>query len=287
MEELSFFIFGAGFCARAFARRSSAFCYGTTRQQESFDLLRQNHIEPLLFDDCHNETAMKKALHKTTHLIISIPPDDTGDPVLQKPLLLKDMPQLQWIGYLSTIGVYGDHQGAWVDENTLPRPSLLRNQRRLKAEQDWQKFADEANVPLAVLRLSGIYGPGRNAFIKLIKKNAHRIIKPGLNFNRIHVDDITGVLQFFADKKLSGTFNVSDDKPAPPQDVVAYAAQLMGIVPPPEIPFEKAELTPIMRSFYADNKQVTNEKLKHKGYHFHYPDYESALDDMWRTNNWR
>lgn len=284
---MKFFIFGAGFSASAFARHCDAPVYGTTRSKEKFAQLRQNHIEPLLFNAAIDTASLSKPLSETTHLIISIAPDEYGDPVLRMPLLLNHMPKLEWISYLSTVGVYGGHQGAWVDEQAQCRPSLGRNQKRLEAEKEWQNFADQCNVPLAILRLAGIYGPSRNAFVKLQEGKTHCIIKPGQVFNRIHVDDIAGSLQFLAKNKQGGIFNISDDKPAPPQDVLAYAARLMNIAPPTEIPFDKAELSPVQRAFYGDNKRIANKKLKHAGYHLLFPDYENALDNMWRNNNWR
>jgi hypothetical protein len=195
--------------------------------------------------------------------------------------------KLRWIGYLSTVGVYGDYQGDWVSEADECRPVSRRSKSRVEAEQAWQTLADDIGKPLAILRLSGIYGPGRNAFVNLENGTAKRLIKPAQVFNRIHAADIAGALWRLASRNTGGVFNVTDDEPAPPQDVVAYAAEMMGVAPPPEIPFETAQLSPMARSFYGENKRVSNRKLKEAGYVFRYPDYRAALSALWRDETWR
>ena len=175
----------------------------------------------------------------------------------------------------------------WVDETSECRPVSRRSVMRLEAEMAWQVLADEIGKPLAILRLSGIYGPGRNAFVNLENGTAKRLVKPGQVFNRIHAADIGGPLWHLSRDQIGGVFNVTDDEPAPPQDVVAYAAELMGVAPPPEIPFETAQLSPMARSFYGENKRVSNLKLKETGYAFRYPDYRAALSAMWRDGDWR
>jgi len=162
-----------------------------------------------------------------------------------------------------------------------------RSVMRVIAERDWLKLGQEIGRPVAVLRLSGIYGPGRNALVNLADGTARRLVKPGQVFNRIHCDDIAGALWHLAGKNLGGIFNVTDDEPAPPQDVVAYAAGLMGVEPPPEIAFETAELSPMARSFYGENKRVSNAAIKAAGYGFAFPDYRSALERMWADGSWR
>ncbi len=228
------------------------------------------------------------ALSETTHLVISAAPGADGDPALNllPERLGSAMPRLQWIAYLSTVGVYGDHGGAWVDETSECRPVSDRSVVRLAAEKAWMAAAAGADVPVAVLRLSGIYGPGRNALVNLAKGTARRIVKPGQVFNRIHVDDIAGALAHLARLDLGGVFNVTDDEPSPPQDVIEYAADLMGVTPPPEIPFDEADLSPMARSFYGELKRVSNARLSATGYRFRYPDYRSALDAMWREGTW-
>ncbi|MBZ9850950.1 SDR family oxidoreductase [Mesorhizobium sp. CA14] len=290
MGERRFFIFGAGYSARAFARANEQGTpiLGTTRAPEKFEALRSAGIEPLRFDGALS-SELGEALAGTTHLIVSIAPDEAGDPVLNAAgeTIRANMPALEWIGYLSTVGVYGDHGGAWVDETSDCRPVSKRSVMRVAAEQEWLKLGREIGKPVAVLRLSGIYGPGRNALANLEDGTARRLVKPGQVFNRIHCDDIAGALRLLADKNIGGIFNVTDDEPAPPQDVVAYAAGLMGVTPPPEIPFETAQLSPMARSFYGENKRVANQAIKAAGYSFRFPNYRVALERMWAEGNWR
>jgi len=287
---MNVFIFGAGFSAKAFASASPphAKIVGTTRSPEKFDALRGAGIAPLLFDGTASPE-LSQALATTTHLVISIAPTEAGDPVLSAfaEMIRTSMPSLRWIGYLSTVGVYGDYQGRWIDETAECRPVSRRSKLRVEAEEAWQSLAGDIGKPLAILRLSGIYGLGRNAFVNLENGTAKRLVKPDQVFNRIHAADIGGALWHLADRNLGGVFNVTDDEPAPPQDVVAYAADLMGVAPPPEIPFDAAQLSPMARSFYGENKRVSNRKLKQTGYGFRYPDYRAALAAMWRDKNWR
>lgn len=285
------FIFGAGYSGRAFAASVSdeaTRVMGTTRSPEQFADLERVGVLPLLFDGQTCSDEVRAALATTTHLVVSIAPDDGGDAVLRAlpGPIGESMPALRWLGYLSTIGVYGDHAGAWIDETAPLKPKPGRSARRVEAEQAWAEAGRACGVPVAILRLSGIYGPGRNAFVNLRDGNARRLVKPGQVFNRIHVDDIAGALWHLAEHALGGVFNVTDDLPAPPQDVVAYAAARMGVEPPPEMPFETAELTPMARSFYGENKRVSNDRLKATGYGFRWPDYRTALDTMWADGSW-
>jgi nucleoside-diphosphate-sugar epimerase len=287
----SFFIFGAGYSGQAFAaanRDPGTRIAGTTRSPAKFDRLRQAGIEPHLFSG-QTTPELTDALRNVTHLIVSVAPDEAGDPVLNafRDLIAAKMPELAWIGYLSTVGVYGDHGGAWVDETSECRPVSRRSTLRLQAEQEWLELGQETGTPVAVLRLAGIYGPGRNAFVNLAEGTARRLVKPNQVFNRIHVADIAGALWHLAGLNRGGVFNVTDDMPAPPQDVVAYAAGLMGIEPPPETPFESAELSPMARSFYGENKRVSNAALKQAGYTFRFPNYKAAFDAMWAEGNWK
>jgi nucleoside-diphosphate-sugar epimerase len=290
MSEKQIFIFGAGYSGKAFARanKSAARVFGTTRSPEKFEALRQAGIAPLLFDGVMTgETGA--ALRKTTHLVISVAPEEAGDPVLNaaREAIVARMPALAWIGYLSTVGVYGNYDGAWVDETAECRPVSKRSVIRVAAEQDWLKLGREIGRPVAILRLSGIYGPGRNALVNLENGTARRLVKPDQVFNRIHCDDIAGALWQLIDGNTGGIFNVTDDQPAPPQDVVAYAASLMGVTPPPEIPFDAAQLSPMARSFYGENKRVANAAIKAAGYRFRFPDYRAAFDHMWASGDWR
>jgi len=286
------FIFGAGYSARAFAAsapESDVDIAGTTRSREKFGALERIDVTPMLFDGRSIGPEIGAALAETTHLVMSIAPDERGDPVLNRagPLIAENMPRLRWIGYLSTVGVYGDHGGEWVDEASECRPISSRSVMRVRAENAWLARATEIGVPLAILRLSSIYGPGRNAFVNRANGTAKRLVKPGQVFNRIFVADIAGALWHLGRNEQNGIFNVTDDLPAPPQDVVAYAAKLMGVSPPPEIPFESAQLSPMARSFYGENKRVSNKRLKQAGYAFRFADYRIALASMWREQNWQ
>ncbi|RWM77747.1 MAG: SDR family oxidoreductase [Mesorhizobium sp.] len=290
MSQKQIFIFGAGYSGKAFARanRDAGTILGTTRASEKFKALRQAGIQPLLFDGALTPE-ISDALKKTTHLVVSVAPEEAGDPVLSaaRGTIAAEMPALEWIAYLSTVGVYGDHGGGWVDETAECRPLSKRSMLRVAAEQDWLKLGRDIGRPVAILRLSGIYGPGRNALVNLEDGTARRLVKPGQVFNRIHCDDIAGALWHLLKDTSGGIFNVTDDLPAPPQDVVAYAAGLMGVTPPPEIPFETAQLSPMARSFYGENKRVANTAIKAAGYRFRFPDYRAAFDHMWAEGNWR
>lgn len=286
-----FLVIGAGYSGQAFARRIAGgpdWLGGTTRLHEKLADVARAGMRPFAFDGHEITAEFADALAGVTHLVMSAGPDGDGDPFLRVADggLRALMPDLEWIGYLSTVGVYGNHDGAWVDEDTDCRPVSKRSVQRLEAEKAWMDAAREARVPLAILRLSGIYGPGRNAFVNLSAGKARRLVKPGQVFNRIHVDDIAGALDFISSQKLGGVFNVTDDEPAPPQDVVAFAAEVMGVDPPPGIAFEEAELSPMARSFYGENKRVSNARIKQAGYRFVYPDYRTALRAMWQSDDW-
>jgi nucleoside-diphosphate-sugar epimerase len=208
------------------------------------------------------------SLKNATHILSSVPPTDDGDPVLSayRDALTSIHPE--WLAYLSTTGPYGDCDGAWVDENTPTNPSGRRGRRRVAAEEDWRKLAEANNLALHIFRLPGLYGPGRSMLDRLRNGTARRIIKPDQVFSRIHIDDLANVL--FASMNQPATpsssgailYNIADDEPAPPQDVVTYAAELLRIEPPAEIPFDDADLTPMARSFYSDNKRISNQKMK-------------------------
>lgn len=290
MSEKQIFIFGAGYSGQAFARanKGAGRIFGTTRSPDKLETLRQGGIVPLLFDSAMTGE-IGDALGKTTHLLISVGPEEAGDPVLNaaRAAIVAGMPALAWIGYLSTVGVYGNYDGAWVDETAECRPVSKRSVMRVAAEQDWLELGRDIGRPVAILRLSGIYGPGRNALVNLENGTARRLVKPDQVFNRIHCDDIAGALWHLAERDLGGIFNVTDDLPAPPQDVVAYAAALMGITPPPETPFDAAQLSPMARSFYGENKRVANAAIKAAGYSLRFPDYRAAFDHMWASGDWR
>lgn len=290
MSEQNIFIFGAGYSGKAFGKAAptGAKVAGTTRSQGNFDGLRAAGIEPFVFDG-QLTAEIRDRLARTTQLVISAAPGDHGDPVLNaaRDTIVHHMPALRWIGYLSTVGVYGDYGGKWIDETAACRPKPGRSQARLDAELAWHALGEEIARPVAILRLSGIYGPGRNAFINLENGTAKRLVKQDQVFNRIHVEDIAGALWHLIEADRGGIFNVTDDEPAPPQDVVTYAAELMGVDAPPEIPFETAQLSPMARSFYGENKRVANTEIRATGYDFRHPNYRAAFDSMWADGSWR
>jgi nucleoside-diphosphate-sugar epimerase len=274
-------VFGLGFSAAA--------AVAALRQQEGEGLdiaaTRRNPgpagagLRLHRFDGSTVDAGLRAEIAQATHIIISAPPGADGDPVLAA---LGDeiaaAPALQWLCYYSTVGVYGDAGGGWIDEDTPPSPVNPRSAWRVAAEEDWRKLAARRDIPLLILRLAGIYGPGRSGFDKLRAGTARRIAKPGQVFNRIHAADIGRVTALAARIRLGGTFNLADDEPAPPQTVVAHAAGLIGLAPPPEQPFETAEMTPMARSFYADNKRVSNTAIKRAlGISLLYPTYREGL----------
>jgi len=220
-------------------------------------------------------------LEGVTHLLISTAPNAEGDPVLaalQEDIAAR-VTQFKWVGYLSTTAVYGDHQGAWVDEATPATPTAQRGKWRVQAEQQWQRIP---GLPVHIFRLAGIYGPGRGPFSKLKRVGMRRIIKPGQVFSRIHVADIAQVLAAsMAAPNPGAIYNVCDDEPVPPQDVIAYAAELQGLPLPPAVPFDEADLTPMARSFYNENKRVRNDRIKDElGVNLLYPNYRVGLEAL-------
>jgi nucleoside-diphosphate-sugar epimerase len=284
------FFFGMGYSSLATARSihdiidSDVPIAGTTRTEEGIERLAESPYRLHLFDGIAPGTTLVPDLHRATHVVLSIPPNDSGDPALN--LHRRDLdaaPSLEWLCYFSTVGVYGDFGGGWVDESAPTRPLNKRSQQRVEVEQLWRDYAAERGVPLLILRLAGIYGPGRSSFDKLREGTARRIVKPGQVFNRIHVEDIGRITTLAAQRKLAGTFNLSDDEPAPPQDLVEYAARLMGEPVPPPIGFEDAQMTEMARSFYSDNKRVSNAAIKAAlGTTLAYPNYRAGLDATFR-----
>jgi nucleoside-diphosphate-sugar epimerase len=255
---------------------------GSVRIEEKAQRLNAAHanIEPFVFDPPAIDPATKDRVASATRLLISIPPDASGDPVLAHfAEAIASAPLLEHIVYLSTVGVYGDAGGAWIDESAPTDPNSVRNRARVIAEQAWLALGERTGNKITILRLAGIYGPGRNALVNLREGKARRIVKAGQVFNRIHVEDIARpIAAAFAPSAPSGIFNVADDEPAPPQDVIAYAAELLGTKPPPEIPFESAALTPMARSFYSSNRRVANRRVKEElGVRLAYPTYREGL----------
>ena len=266
--------FGFGFSARALAvrlDRSQWKISATSRGAEGLGLNAKQGFHGLPFDG-----ALRIA-PDVSHLLISAPPDAAGDPVLGlfQEQLQRLSGQLKWAGYLSTTGVYGDRGGDWVDEDSPLEPNTGRGVRRLATEREWLKLP----LPVHLFRLAGIYGPGRNQLLSVLNGSAKRIIKPGQIFSRIHVEDIAGVLAAsIAKPNPRRAYNVCDDEPCPPQEVVEFAANLLGLPLPPEIPFEQAKLSPMAMSFYADSKRVSNRRIKTElGYRLLYPTYREGL----------
>ncbi len=264
------FCFGLGFSAQALIRRLQP--QGWTISGTNRDGAALEGVGVWRFDG--SMSIPEAALAGVTHLLLSVPPGAEGDPVLNHHHAMLARRKFDWVGYLSTTGVYGDRGGDWVDEESPLEPSTARGHRRLEAERTWQVLLDAQ-----LFRLAGIYGPGRNQLVSLRDGTAKRIVKPGQVFSRIHVDDIAGVLSASVAAPNPGrAYNVCDDEPAPPQDVVAFAAELLGMQPPPEIPFAEADLSPMAASFYAESKRVSNLRIKQElGYQLLYPSYREGL----------
>ena len=268
--------FGLGYSAEVLALRLIARGWriiGTSRKAEKRQLLAAKGFTTYPFDRDH--PLPSEAFTGVTHVLTSIAPDEAGDPVLD--LHQEDLRrcELAWAGYLGTTAVYGDRGGDWVDETTPIDPTLARADRRARAEAAWLG----SGLPAHIFRLAGIYGPGRNPFVNLKTGTARRIVKEGQVFSRIHVEDIATVLEASIDRPNPGqVYNVCDDEPAPPQDVVAHAAELMGIAPPPEQDYATADLSPMARTFYQDNRRVRNDRLETElGVRLAFPTYREGL----------
>ncbi|MEM7643965.1 MAG: SDR family oxidoreductase [Pseudomonadota bacterium] len=277
--------FGHGYSARALTPLLTAGGWrviGTTRSVEKAETLRGEGVEPVIFGD-------PLPLDDVTHILTSAGPDGEGDPVLNRygAVLEPVLGRMAWIGYLSTTGVYGDHQGGWVDEATPLTPSTRRGRMRVEAETEWQGRAQRTGAKLHIFRLAGIYGPGRGPFAKVRAGTARRIVKPGQVFSRIHVEDIARVLHASIGRPNPGAvYNLCDDDPAPPEDVIGHAAELLGLPPPPAEDFATAEMTPMARSFYAESKRVRNDRIKAElGVRLRFPDYRAGLADLLRRES--
>jgi nucleoside-diphosphate-sugar epimerase len=275
------FCFGLGYTALALARRLAAGGWdvsGTRRSPDKAAALGKEDFAAYLFD--RRTPLPREALAGTTHILLSIPPDTAGDPVLAAHGDdIVAMPRLAWVGYLSTTGVYGDRGGGWVDETSALLPTGERGRRRVAAEQGWLDLWRSRRVPVHIFRIAGIYGPGRCAFDALRAGTAKRIDKPGQVFSRIHVEDLASVLIASIGRPRPGAvYNVCDDEPAPPEAVVAHAAALLGMPAPPLVSLDVAGLSPLARSFYDDNKRVSNALIKSElGVVLRYPDFRAGL----------
>jgi nucleoside-diphosphate-sugar epimerase len=278
--------FGFGYCAEhfvaAFGQKFDRIV-GTMRGKERAAVLNAypGRLRALEFDGKAPTPELKGAIAAANYALVSVPPGDNGDVVLA--VLGDDLAaakHLRSIVYLSTVGVYGDHAGAWVDEQTPPQPALARSRKRLAAEQAWQDLGKRLGIAVAILRLAGIYGPGQNALVQLARGQGRRVVKAGQVFNHIHVADIAQAIDAALTRSACGIFNVADNEPAPPGDPVAFAAQLMGVEAPPEIAFADAcqAMSPMALSFWQDCRRVNNDKLKRElGVALRYPTYREGL----------
>jgi len=282
--------FGFGYCAEHFvAAFGEKFdrIVGTVRAAERAAVLnayKAGSLEAIAFDGAQATPELGDAIGQARYALVSIPPGDGGDPVLAA--FADDLAaakNLRSIVYLSTVGVYGDHGGGWVDEQTPVAPASARSRRRLAAEVAWQELGARCGIAVAVLRLAGIYGPGQNALLKIARGKARRIVKPGQIFNHIHVGDIAQAIDAAFTRRASGAFNVADDEPASPADSIAFAAQLMGRAPPPEEKFDDvaASMSPMALSFWQECRRVKNDKLKRAlGVTLRYPTYRDGLRSL-------
>lgn len=289
---MKLFVFGLGYTADCIASdqvargaevtatvRSAAKAKSLSRTGVTVRVFSQNHRDPDIIVDIENSEA----------LLVSIPPSPS-DPVLDAYAgVIASAPRLRWAGYLSTIGVYGDHQGRWVDERTPATPTSGRSLDRLEAERRWLSLGEASQKPVHIFRLAGIYGPGRNQLVQLAEGAARRIVKPNQVFNRVHVQDIARAVNASMKQPRAGAiYNVTDNEPAPPQDVVLFAASLLGQAPPPETPIENAALTPMASSFYQENKRVSNDLLRHElGIELQHPTYREGLTSLFKDGDGR
>jgi nucleoside-diphosphate-sugar epimerase len=279
--------FGLGYSAEHFVEifgQKFDRIVGTVRSSDRAAALNAHpsgRLKALIFDGTATTMELQSAIAEADAALVSVPPDDNGDPVLRAcGDILAHAQRLRAIVYLSTIGVYGDRGGAWVDEATPPQPGAARSRERLAAEQAWLDFGARHNIAVAILRLAGIYGPGQNALVQIARGSARRIIKPGQVFNRIHVGDIAQAIDAVITRRVSGIFNIADNEPTPPADPIVFAAQLMGADAPPEIPFAEAApmMSPMALSFWQECRRVRNDKLKRElGVSLRYPTYREGL----------
>jgi len=274
---------GHGYSARVLARvlvPQGWRIIATTRSAEKAQVLQAEGVEPLIWPG----TDLGPAIARASHILTSVAPGPDGDPVLAAfGDALREAAHLKWVGYLSTTGVYGDHRGGWVDETTPLTARTARGKARVKAEADWAALG----LPLHIFRLAGIYGPGRGPFAKVRSGKARRVIKKDQVFSRIHVDDIAQILAASIARPAPGAvYNVCDNDPAPPQDVIGYAAELLGLPQPPEVDFETAEMSEMARSFYGDSKRVRNDRIRNDlGVDLLYPDYRTGLTALLRAED--
>jgi dTDP-4-dehydrorhamnose reductase len=292
------FCFGLGYSAQHFITKFGGRLRrlaGTVTTREKAAAIASagiggHKVEAFVFDGSEAAPSVTAALMDAAALLVSVPPGERDAVLAQFGDTIAGAPRLQSIVYLSTIGVYGDHAAAWVDETTPPAPISERSRERLAAEQAWQELGAHAGIPVAILRLAGIYGPGQNALAQVARGSARRIDKPGQVFNRIHVADIAQAIDAAFTKRANGVFNVTDDEPTPQGVPIAFAAELLAVAPPPEIPFAEAakEMSPMALSFYRESKRVKNDKLKRElGVSLRYPNYRDGLRALFANGEGR
>ena len=278
-------IFGFGFSGKALARRMIARGWSvaaTTRRAEDRETAQRLGVEPI---DPTDAACLKQAAGRARAILITAPPGQTGCPGLEAlvPAMAASGAFPDWIGYLSTTGVYGDRGGGWVTESSQLNAQSIEGARRAAAERDWRMIGRGMGLTVAAFRLPGIYGPGRSAFDRLRDGTARRLVKPGHVFSRIHVEDLAAGLEAsIARPRPHAIYNLCDDEPAPAPDVTAFAARLLGIAPPPEEAFDAAALSPVARRFYAESKRVSNARAKAElGWRPLYPTYREGLKAIW------
>tara|TARA_B100000989_G_scaffold297702_1_gene284376 strand:- start:1136 stop:1993 length:858 start_codon:yes stop_codon:yes gene_type:complete len=281
MNRPCLLIFGHGYTANAFVDYIKSIdweIFGTTRNAQTADLIIKKGVKPLMWSD---GSKIKSVINRSDYILHSIPPTEFGDPVYQRfsKAIISRSINLSWFGYLSTTSVYGNHDGKWVDENIPVNPSSNRGLLRVKAENNWSGIKD---LPLHIFRLAGIYGPNRSPLDKIKSGKAQLISKPGQFFSRIHVEDIARVLKASIEMPNHGSvYNVCDDMPAAPDQVLDYAAKLINHPDLPKVAFEEAELSPMAKSFYSENKRVKNERIKSElKITLKYPNFETGLNAL-------
>ena len=290
---MDLFVFGLGYSAQHFVhgfRQTFAQVSGTVRDLDAPRLLGRD-VEVLHFGPDGADPRIDDRLENADVILVSVAPGTSVDPVLARfGRRLAAVKRRQRILYLSTIGVYGDRGGEWVDESEPPTPASERSKVRVQAEKAWSMLAKgDPQKTVHLLRLAGIYGPGRNPLVNLAQGRAHRYVKPGQVFNRIHVEDIARTIAALASREGPGAaWNVADDEPAPPQDVVTFAAEMMGIDPPPALDYATADLSPMARSFYGENKRCSNRRIKDElGVELAFPSYREGIAALWADGEGR
>jgi nucleoside-diphosphate-sugar epimerase len=283
---------GLGYCARHFTatRGLASATLGTTRNRAQVEALRRLGFRAAFCDEADCDPEVRAGLIDCDALLVSAAPDENGDPVLCAfGAEIGAAAALRRIVYLSTVGVYGDHAGRWIEEDAEARPTSARSDSRLAAEDAWRRIGQERGARVHILRLAGIYGPGRNPLAALARGEARRIVKPGQVFNRVHVEDVARAIEAaLASGAPSGVWNVADDEPTAPDEPIRFAAALLGLSPPPEIPFAEAAMTPMARSFWGECKRVANRRLKAElGVRLAYPTFREGLQALFAAGEGR